>query len=397
MEELQKLQQLQTTMEWLHSAGISDANSDCQRFLADFTTLLMHDYGTLDIASKCGLISKNMSKISSLIIGGALQGGGEGDSQIGNSVHLHSDEKVNPNQMQRFFVEVPMVGIDAMMRSNSTLEDFCRSYFMFHKMEANCAQSIFKYLPILSFTESFIYQLDGLNEKLLQSSKSEVQLFSKDFKDDDSCLDSISLCKFGKYPFGSLINVLESHGLLTERISKELNCGVEYWALERKLCHALANDKEISIQDVTNAIHLKSFDYRVLNLLLYQLRGDKVNELHMEFLSASELLVEVSDDLFDYEDDVVDNNFNILRMFIKYYGAIDAPIMLAQFITNVEKRYNQLLIELDSELSAKYQKRCEEATREGGKMHGPSLGTWHIPPIIADEAGYRAAFSGSSR
>ncbi|XP_051150008.1 uncharacterized protein LOC127264493 isoform X3 [Andrographis paniculata] len=366
MEELQKLQQLQTTMEWLHSAGISDANSDCQRFLADFTTLLMHDYGTLDIASKCGLISKNMSKISSLIIGGALQGGGEefvGDSQIGNSVHLHSDEKVNPNQMQRFFVEVPMVGIDAMMRSNSTLEDF----------------------------------LDGLNEKLLQSSKSEVQLFSKDFKDDDSCLDSISLCKFGKYPFGSLINVLESHGLLTERISKELNCGVEYWALERKLCHALANDKEISIQDVTNAIHLKSFDYRVLNLLLYQLRGDKVNELHMEFLSASELLVEVSDDLFDYEDDVVDNNFNILRMFIKYYGAIDAPIMLAQFITNVEKRYNQLLIELDSELSAKYQKRCEEATREGGKMHGPSLGTWHIPPIIADEAGYRAAFSGSSR
>lgn len=82
------------------------------------------------------------------------------------------------------------------------------------------------------------------------------------------------------------------------------------------------------------AIHLKSFDYRVLNLLLYKLRGEevstkqtpllvsqwiwilylmihiclflsffgtlveKVNELHMDFLSISEFLVEVADDLY---------------------------------------------------------------------------------------------------
>lgn len=83
------------------------------------------------------------------------------------------------------------------------------------------------------------------------------------------------------------------------------------------------------------AIHLKSFDYRVLNLLLYKLRGEevssshhvpchflmrshipsvfglcfvfflletteKVNELHMEFLSVSEFLVEVADDLYAF-------------------------------------------------------------------------------------------------
>ena len=33
---------------------------------------------------------------------------------------------------------------------------------------------------------------------------------------------------------------------------------------------------QISIEDVLRAIHLKSFDYRVLNLLLYQLRGEEV-------------------------------------------------------------------------------------------------------------------------
>lgn len=33
---------------------------------------------------------------------------------------------------------------------------------------------------------------------------------------------------------------------------------------------------QISVEDVIKAIHLKSFDYRVLNLLLYQLRGEQV-------------------------------------------------------------------------------------------------------------------------
>lgn len=113
----------------------------------------------------------------------------------------------------------------------------------------------------------------------------------------------------------------------------------------------------------------------------------------MEFLSISELLVEVSDDLFDYEDDVVENNFNVLRMFVNYYGASAAPVMLARFISEAEEKYDQLFKALDPELSLKYQKRCEEATREGGKKCGPSLGTWHIPPVIADEAGYRKLLS----
>lgn len=33
---------------------------------------------------------------------------------------------------------------------------------MFHKMEANQPQSIFRYLPMLSFTESYIYQVNCL-------------------------------------------------------------------------------------------------------------------------------------------------------------------------------------------------------------------------------------------
>lgn len=35
----------------------------------------------------------------------------------------------------------------------------CRSYFMFHGMDINKPQSVFQYLPVLSFTESYIYQV----------------------------------------------------------------------------------------------------------------------------------------------------------------------------------------------------------------------------------------------
>ncbi|KAJ0692905.1 hypothetical protein HanPI659440_Chr15g0591191 [Helianthus annuus] len=54
----------------------------------------------------------------------------------------------------------------------------------------------------------------------------------------------------------------------------------------------------------------------------------KVNETHMEFLSASEFLGEISDDLFDYEDDVLHNTFNMLRMFIAIYGTSSGPTLL---------------------------------------------------------------------
>jgi hypothetical protein len=53
-----------------------------------------------------------------------------------------------------------------------------------------------------------------------------------------------------------------------------------------------------------------------------------VDEVHFKFLSISELLVEISDDLFDYEEDVVNNSFNILRMFLYIYGSQEGPIML---------------------------------------------------------------------
>ncbi|KAK9162737.1 hypothetical protein Syun_003639 [Stephania yunnanensis] len=372
MDALRKLEDAQRSLLWMQQEGLASNHRDSDRFLSDFLLFLAKPCTSLTMEDKCLLISQHLPKIKSKVDYDASH---SNDGCIRNEISIGS--------IRTNIDGVAMIGLDAMQRANSTLEDFCRSYFMFHEMDVNNSQSFFKFLPVLSFTESYIYQLDNLNENSLTLSTERIS--------HDGTSKLIPLSDIFKIdPFRPLIRVLECRELLNQRIRVELRCGEEYWALERKLCIALGSNSQILIEDVLRAVHLKSFDYRVLNLLVYQLMREEVNEVHMEFLSVSEFLVEISDDLFDYEDDVLNNSFNILRMFVRIYGASMAPIMLAKSITEAEGKYAQLLKALDPDLSLKYQKRCEEATREGGNMGAHSLGLWTIPPVIVDEDCYRS-------
>eukprot|EP00249_Psilotum_nudum_P011300 c23088_g1_i3 orf=484-1860(-) len=279
---------------------------------------------------------------------------------------------------------VPLVGLRAMEHAKSTLEDFCKSYFMFHDMDACNTDHLFRYLPALQFVESYIYQLDRENEERLLSHPGDEVLHQ--VSDKDVVLEIST----SENPFGPLEAALAERNWLTERIENEFKDGREYWALELALCRALIMKEKISISDVLKASRLKSFDYRVLNLLLYRLTNKLVDEMHMEFLSVSEFLVEVSDDLFDYEDDVWKNNFNILRMFVRIYGQTDAPSMLVGCISEAEEKYQLLLKKLEPGLATRYQRRCKEAVIEGGNASKHSMGTWIIPPLILDEEAYRS-------
>ncbi|KAA3479874.1 ATP synthase subunit b 2 [Gossypium australe] len=370
MEELRKLEQLHTTLTFMQSHNfVPSSTLDSNRFIANLILLLLQPCGELNLDMKLRLLSEYLPKFWTL------------------NIYIADYQEVNDPSgkkdclpLQINHEEVAMVGLEAMERANSTLEDFCRSYFMFHGVDIDSPLMIFKYFPVLAFTESYIYQLDGLNEKILSIPTEGDTSLAKEFeKMNYQCCSETFANMLEKDPFRPLLNVLELRGLLTDRIREEFRSGEEYWALERKLCRALTHKMEISIKDVMRAIHLKSFDYRVLNLLLYQLRGQEVNDLHMEFLSVSEFL-----------DDVLENNFNILRMFVKIYGPSTAPAMLAKYITDAEERYGNLLKTLDPQLSSKYQRRCEEATKEGGTVSGHPLGTWSIPPVIVNEDLYRS-------
>ncbi|KAM6563856.1 hypothetical protein CsatB_023854 [Cannabis sativa] len=387
MESLRKLEELQTTMTLMQSHGIISNSFDHEsnRFVSNFILFMIQPCGELDLGKKCALVSEFIPKISS----GFLEKAATCLTEKGFQQHVFGEELEQNCVDKSDYGEMAVIGLDAMQRANSTLEDFCRSYFMFHGMEVNEPQALFKYLPVLSFTESYIYQLDSLNEKILPSPHNGVKVSEKGYEETDPGLIAKFIKVFKDDPFRPLAVLLGCHGLLTERIQEEFKHGEEYWTLERMLCRALVDGKEISVKDVIRAIHLKSFDYRVLNLLLYQLRGMQVNEVHMDFLSISEFLVEVADDLFDYEDDVLENNFNILRMFVRIYGT-SAPAMLAKYIAEAEEKYNILLKTLDSQLSLDYHRRCEEATQEGGSTSKHPLGTWNIPKLIVDEELYRS-------
>ncbi|KAL5705197.1 hypothetical protein ACHQM5_023533 [Ranunculus cassubicifolius] len=391
MEALVYLEQTQRILSLMQSHNISsNHHHDSDRFLADFFLFLAKPCGALDLEKKCSLISDFLPKISPTFVDEVLVSLNKEDQKISpqHPTRHCFDYKSSPDPTGCAIEDMPMVGLDAMQRANSTLEDFCRSYFMFHGMDVNKPESIFRYLPVLSFTEGYIYQLDTLNEEASGISKKIGTTSTYKVETRQRLKNDLKVLKDA--PLRPLILLLECQTLLTERIREELTSGEEYWALERKLCHALVSRKEVSIEDVIRAIHLKSFDYRVLNLLLYQLRESQVNEMHMEFLSISEFLVEISDDLFDYEEDVMENNFNVLRMFVGVYGASTAPVMLAKCIAEAEDKYEHLLNTLDPGLSSRYRRRCEEATKEGGSRSGDSLGTWSIPHVITDEEFYRS-------
>ncbi|CAH9089837.1 unnamed protein product [Cuscuta europaea] len=288
MEELQKLQKLHSMIERMQSFGIIGSSekhdSNALRFLANFALLLVEEGCELDIDTKCLLILQHLPRISPEFFEEASKCiSGEGSlpkpmvQDIQNSASLCSnDEKVSPDRKQWDFRDVALISMDDILHANSTLEDFCRSYFMFHGIDAHQPQSIFKYLPILSFTESFIYQLDKLNEKFLRPPwRQNTILCNKPCGGGDQSLP-LKPVSITSDAFEPLVNILDLQGLLTDRISEELRNGIEYWSLEMKLCNALASKSEVYVTDVMRAVQLKSFDYRVLNLLLYQLRGEKL-------------------------------------------------------------------------------------------------------------------------
>lgn len=61
---------------------------------------------------------------------------------------------------------------------------------------------------------------------------------------------------------------------------------------------------------------------QVLHLLLHELLHKPLDEMLLSFMRVDEMLIDIGDDLTDYEDDVMANSFNIYR------GAFSISLML---------------------------------------------------------------------
>lgn len=282
---------------------------------------------------------------------------------------LCKQERAPPPEPPASTLSATVEGVEL---AQSALEDFVSSYFMFHGLSATCPDHTLRYVPFLTLVEAHIYGLDLANEDHLQPEEGSSSL-------EASLLLSAD-------PFRPLKEVLQARGWLSPQLDAELSEGSRFWALERKLCSAMAAGDELQRGDVEEALRLKSFDYRVMNLLLYAMRGEEPNKEHLQFLAASEKLVELGDDLTDYTEDVQRNSFNVYRCFIALYGPERGRENLSAWIKVLESEYAEALQKLSPELASEWKRRCETVQRHGaGSERGPGGGEWILPEPIGED------------
>ncbi|CAJ1382404.1 unnamed protein product, partial [Effrenium voratum] len=250
------------------------------------------------------------------------------------------------------------VTIEGVDLAQSALEDFASSYFMFHGLETSPG-NLLKFLPFLGFLEGHLYCLDQQNEDSLTAAAADLQ------------------APLPEDPFGPLREVLKERTWLTPRLEQELAQGARFWSLERKICRALRGEGRLLQAEAEEALRLKSFDYRAMNLLLYRMRGEEPNEAFMDFLVTSEVLVEIGDDLVDYYEDVERNSFNIYRCFLALHG-VQGGAELLRFIREAEAAYRRALASLEPSLASAWLRQTRLSKRHSCGSETPQGAQWEV-------------------
>lgn len=113
-----------------------------------------------------------------------------------------------------------------------------------------------------------------------------------------------SLCRPACAGLQAMQQVLRERGLLTAGVQQELEAGRCYWQQERRLCSLMLQHPTVpaqghgsscgfSLEEALQASAAKSFDYRLLNHLVFGLRGEEPDEALLRFLRVDEMLVDI--------------------------------------------------------------------------------------------------------
>jgi hypothetical protein len=286
-----------------------------------------------------------------------------------------------------------MLSAHSLQKSRSTLQDFVLSIFMFHDL---LMTDFLCFMDVLFFVEASLYEIDEVYEESLETSK---QIIAKDgtpraseeLGDETLKKDALEAAVGSNEVLKNCITFLKQKGLFSVHVEEQFKFGIEYWALEQQLCSKLSEslDPETMILKAKRAISLKSFDYRVLHLLLYGLTGRPRQADLTEWLDRYVTLVEVEDDLNDYHKDICKNSFNIYRMFVRAYAG-QAPDEMRAFIKVLETQYLELRekVGLSPALLARHMARNEQQSGPGPVM-APVNGRWQIPQPVLDEVSFR--------
>lgn len=305
--------------------------------------------------------------------------------------------------MEPTAARVSTISFQALQRARRTLQDFVRSYFPLH--EECCLsgsegpwkkfweEGVFE---ALVFVEATIYNMDEENEVLAAR--------------------GVRAERYTLRGEAALRAVLLERGLWDDDVEHEFLKGLQYWREERRLCALMREGKlgaccgcsgpgsgpggttrgaglakrrreaqrapcNQCLSDVHAASEAKSFDYRLLHTILHKLLGKPLSPTLMAACRCDEVLLDVHDDLVDYEDDIHGGTFNILRAYSHLYGPEKGPSELAGRISRLEEELEAKLAVLSSRERDAYMRRRSKAFKDepGGRC-------WEIPRAVAPEA-----------
>ena len=254
----------------------------------------------------------------------------------------------------------PTISARALAKARGTVEDFARSYMPLLGLPVD---DVLCFADSLYFVAGSLYELDELNERGGDPSQAPAAAALRQF--------------------------LTGRGVLDD-VQAMLDIGYQYWTLERRLI----NDWKQPIGDAAHedallrcaclASSIKSFDYSVLALLVARLTGRTVSKEMMLFLGSCFQLVEIEDDLKDYEKDHEKGAFNIYAAFVRRYGAA-APDRLRVWIAEREKSYLEKRAVLTDEQLDFHIKRNEAQGGAGPAMAPEACsGGWALlTPILS--------------
>lgn len=218
----------------------------------------------------------------------------------------------------------PTISYHAMEKAALTLQSFIEFYFPFHGLTD---VDFLRHLALLTYTEATIYQIDE---------EYEANVGKEEFKSQHTQI---------------LFEILEKKGLLDEMIKREFANGMKYYRLEQKMC----SGQPFGDEDIAQANRFKCYDFRVLHRLLYKLKNEPYDEELLDAFWIGEMLVDVEDDIRQYEDDAKRNVYNTCRMFVKLYGT-QGKARLQEYKDGLMRQIEEKIATAHPEIGASFQK-----------------------------------------
>lgn len=217
----------------------------------------------------------------------------------------------------------PTISYHAMVKAEKTLQPFVTYYFHLHGLtEAD----FMKYLAVLTYTEATIYQIDE---------EYELNVGKEGFKSRHEQI---------------LFEILERKGLLDDKIRQEFANGIIYYGLEHKMC----SGRPFVYEEIVKANMFKCYDFNILHRLLFKLLGKPYDENMLSGIWIDEMLVDVEDDIRQYQDDMRRNVYNTYRMLVKLYGK-EGKKKLEEYVANLMKQIGDKVAQAPPEMAAKLQ------------------------------------------